>query len=87
MLIAAIIGFIIGTRFKNLQNFTLSAFVVMCIIVLGFACMYGQYPYYDDFSFGTTAVSGLVGLFVGKLIFDRWFYFIKNGSYDYVFNK
>lgn len=71
MLIALLIGFIIGTRFKNLQNFTFMSFLVMCVIVIGFACLYGQYPYYDDFSFGTTAVSGLVGLFAGKLIFDR----------------
>ena len=71
MLIALLIGFVIGTRFKNLQNFTLLSFVFMIIVVLLYAGMYGQYPYYDDFSFSSTIISGIVGLFIGKLIFDR----------------
>ena len=71
MLIALLIGFVVGTRFKNLQNFTLLSFVFMFIVVLLYASMYGQYPYYDDFNFSSTIISGIVGLFIGKLIFDR----------------
>ena len=69
-----ILGMIIGSQIKlnnNDTHFTLSAFIT--VIVAGFivAWQSGNFPFYADFPLSTAFVSGLIGIFVGKLIFAR----------------
>ncbi|WP_409200406.1 energy-converting hydrogenase B subunit J [Methanobrevibacter sp. DSM 116169] len=71
VIIALIIGFIIGTRFKNNNIYTLSSFLVIFILAILFAKGIGQFPYYDDYSIATTLIAAAVGLLAGKFIFDR----------------
>jgi len=70
-LCALIIGFIIGTRFKSNHIYTLSSFIIVLIVAFLFANGVGQFPYYNDFGFSTPFLFGVIGLLLGKFIFDR----------------
>lgn len=71
MLIAFLIGLVIGTRFKNYDYFRFSSFVAILIVAIIFAYMIGQIPYYEGINISTPFISAVVGLIVGKVIFDR----------------
>jgi energy-converting hydrogenase B subunit J len=71
VIIALIIGFIIGSRLKNKPNLTISSFIVVFIAAILFAWQYGQFPYYDDFDIATPFISAAIGLLLGKFVFDR----------------
>jgi uncharacterized membrane protein AbrB (regulator of aidB expression) len=71
MLMAFLMGLVIGTRFKNYSYFTLSSFVCIFIVVIIFAYMNGQVPFYTGINISTSFISAAVGLIIGKLICDR----------------
>ena len=69
-----ILGVLIGSqiRLKNTDSdFTIPAFIIILIAGAIVAWQSGNYPFYDDFGFSTALLSGLIGIFVGKIIFAR----------------
>ena len=67
-------GVLIGSQIKTKAmdtQFTLASFIIIFIVGVISAWQLGPFPFYTDMPISSGFFFGLIGIFVGKLLFDR----------------
>ncbi|HTX61385.1 MAG TPA: energy-converting hydrogenase B subunit J [Methanobacterium sp.] len=75
LILGFLLGFILGSRIKfNLNsglNFTTGSYIIIFVTAVIAAYLIGPFPYYVDAPLASGFVSGVIGIFIGKLILGR----------------
>lgn len=75
LVLGLILGFILGTRIRDVPEsglkFDASVYILFIIVAFIVAYALGPFPYYKDTPFASGFVAAAVGVILGKLIFGR----------------
>lgn len=69
-----LLGVLVGSQIKSKRmdtQFTLASFIIIFMVGLVSAWQLGPFPFYTDMPIASGFFFGLLGIFVGKLLFAR----------------